>query len=276
MVDMSLLEEAKVLLRRHRIIPKKRLGQNFLVDESVFQLMADYVFLTKNDVVLDVGAGLGFLTKFLAEKCKGVLAVEFDARLVKILREQLKYNPNVGIIEGDIFSAQIPPFNKVVSIPPYNISSQLLLWLFDKKFECATLIFQKEFAERIIAPIGSEEYGWLTVISYYNAELELLDDIPNWMFYPQPEVNSIIVRLKPRKSHPFTVKDEKLFQKLTRFLFTRRNRKVKKVLLSFAKSTHILPVNRLDALVNSFAFQDKRVRELAPEDFGALTNVLSM
>jgi 16S rRNA (adenine1518-N6/adenine1519-N6)-dimethyltransferase len=276
MVDMSLLEEAKLLLRKYRIIPKKRLGQNFLVNPPILQLMTDYALLTGNDVALDVGAGLGFLTKFLAEKCKSVLAVEFDARLVKILREQLKLYSNVEIIEGDIFKIQVPPFNKVVSVPPYNISSQLLLWLFSKKFECATLIFQKEFAKRLIAPIGSEEYCWLTVITYYNAELELLDDVPKWMFHPQPEVNSIIVRLKPRKSHPFPVKDEKLFQKLTQFLFTRRNRKVRKVVPSFIKVTGILPVNKLDALLGSFTFQDRRVRELAPEDFGALTNALAM
>ncbi|MGB9740469.1 MAG: 16S rRNA (adenine(1518)-N(6)/adenine(1519)-N(6))-dimethyltransferase RsmA [Candidatus Bathyarchaeales archaeon] len=276
MFDMSLLEEAKLLLRRYRIFPKRRLGQNFLVNPAVFQLMADYALLTKNDVVLDVGAGLGFLTKFLAEKCRGVLAVELDARLVKILRERFKLCSNAEIIQGDIFSAQIPPFNKVVSVPPYGISSRLLLWLFEKKFECAILVFQEEFAQRLIAPIGSEQYGWLTVITYYNAEVELLNDVPNWMFHPQPKVDSIIVRLKPKIVPPFLVRDEKLFQKLTRFLFIRRNRRVRKVLQSFVKSAGISSTEKISGMLSSFVFQDIRVRELAPEDFGVLANALAM
>jgi 16S rRNA (adenine1518-N6/adenine1519-N6)-dimethyltransferase len=276
MFDTNLLEETKLLLRNYRIVPKRRLGQNFLVDPSVFQLMADYAFLTKEDVALDVGAGLGFLTKFLAEKCKNVLAVELDARLVKILHEQLKLCSNIEIIQGDIFMVQIPTFNKIVSVPPYNISSQLLMWLFGKNFECATLVFQKEFAQRLTAPLGSEEYGWLTVITYYNAEVELLDEVPNWMFHPQPEVNSLIVRLKPRVLHPFPVRDEKLFQRLTQFLFTRRNRKVRKVLQSFIKNAGISPTKKMFDLLDSFALQNKRIRELAPEDFGALANALAM
>lgn len=276
MVEMSLLEETKFLLRRHRIAPKRHIGQNFMVDQSVFPLMADYACLTKTDTVLDIGAGLGFLTKFLAERCKRVIAVELDLKLVKVLREQLGAYSNVEIIGGDVLKVQIPQFNKIVSIPPYNVSSRLLPWLFNKRFECAVLIFQKEFAHHLIAPIGSEEYGWLTVMTYYNAEAELLDDVPKWMFYPQPEVDSTIVRLKPKEPHPFTVKDEKLLQKLTRFLFNRRNRKARNVVYSFIKSAG-LPINvRTKNTLDSLVFIGKRVRELAPEDFGELANALTM
>ena len=276
MVEMSLLEETKFLLRRYRITPKKRLGQNFMVNSSIFQLMADYACVTENDTVLDIGAGMGFLTKFLAKKCKKVLAVEFDAKLVKTLREQLKAHQNVEIIEGNVLRVSIPQFNKVVSIPPYNISSQLLSWLFNKKFECAVMILQKEFARRLVAPIGSEEYGWLTVMTYYNAEVELLDEVPDWMFYPQPEVDSIIVRLKLKKPHPFVVKDEKLLQKLTQFLFNRRNRKVRNVILLFIKSSGFLTTDKAKTILESFSFFDKRVRELAPEDFGELANAFTL
>ncbi|MGB9675701.1 MAG: 16S rRNA (adenine(1518)-N(6)/adenine(1519)-N(6))-dimethyltransferase RsmA [Candidatus Bathyarchaeales archaeon] len=273
---MSLLEETKFLLRRYRITPKKRFGQNFMVNPPIFRLMADYACVTENDTVLDIGAGMGFLTKFLAKECKKVLAVEFDAKLVKMLREQLKTHQNVEIIEGDVLKVPIPQFNKVVSIPPYNISSHLLLWLFNKKFECAVLILQKEFASRLFAPIGSEEYGWLAVITYYNAEVELLDEVSNWMFYPQPEVDSIIVRLKPKKPHPFMVKDEKLFQKIVKFLFNRRNRKVRNVISSFIKSAGFLTTDKAKNILESFSFIDKRVRELAPEDFGELANAFAV
>jgi 16S rRNA (adenine1518-N6/adenine1519-N6)-dimethyltransferase len=235
--------------------------------------MADYASLDQSDVVLDIGAGLGFLTDFLANKCKRVLAVEADTKLVKVLREQLKQLPNVEIIEGDVLKVQIPPFSKVVSIPPYHISSRLLLWLFNKNLDCGVLIFQQEFANRLIASVGSEDYGWLTVIAYYYSEVELLDDVPKCMFYPQPEVDSVIVRLKP-KSPPFTLKDVTLFEQLVRSLFTQRNRKVRNAVVSFLRGARVITAKNMIKMTDTLPFHDKRVRELAPEDFGALANVL--
>ena len=262
---MSLLEETKLLLRRHRIFPKKRLGQHFTIEPSIFQRLADYASLGKDDVILDVGAGLGFLTRFLAEKCGKVLAVELDARLVKVLREQLKGLANVKIVEGDVLKTPLPPFNKVVSIPPYNISSALIQWLFKRNFECAVMVLQKEFANRLVAPIGSEDYGWLTVLTYYHFDAELLDDVPKWFFYPQPEIDSVIVRLKPRPMSPFRLRDQVFFEKLVRTLFTQRNKKVRNVVQQFTEKK----------CADQLPFRDRRVRELAPEDFGELANVLA-
>lgn len=241
-----------------------------MVESSIFQRMADYASLNKSDVVLDIGAGLGFFTRFISEKCQSVLAVELDPKLVKVLREQFMDSSNVDVIEGDLFKVQIRCFNKVVSIPPYNISSSLLLWLFNKNFDCAVLIFQKEFAKRLVASIGSEDYGWLTVTTYYYFEVELLDDVPKWMFYPQPEVGSIIVRLKPKKPKPFPLKDKTLFRQLAQMLFTQRNRKVKNAVSSFIKNAPTAV-----KMADSLPFHDRRVRELAPEDFGELTNALA-
>jgi 16S rRNA (adenine1518-N6/adenine1519-N6)-dimethyltransferase len=246
-----------------------------MIDPSIFQRMAGYASLGSNDVVLDIGAGLGFLTRFLAIKCKGVIAVESDIKLVKALREQFRDLSNVQIIEGDVLKVQIPHFNKAVSIPPYNISSPLLLWFFSKKLDCAVLIFQKEFANRLVASVGSEDYGWLTVVAYYNVEVELLDEIPKWMFYPRPQVNSVIVRLKPKRPPPFTLKNEALFKQLAQALFTQRNRKVRNAISIFIKSMHVISAEDAVKLADSLPFQDKRVRKLAPENFGALTNVLT-
>jgi 16S rRNA (adenine1518-N6/adenine1519-N6)-dimethyltransferase len=271
---MSLLERTKFLLRTYRVFPNKFLGQNFMVESSILQCMANYALLNQNDVVLDIGAGLGFLTRFLSSKCDSVLAVESDAHLVKVLREQLKDLLNIKIIEGDVLKARIPQFNKVVSIPPYHISSRLLLWLFSKNFGCAILIFQKDFANRLVASIGSEDYGWLTVLTHYYVEVELLDNVPKWMFYPQPEVDSIIISLKRREMAPFKLKNEALFRQLVQSLFTQRNRKVRNAILPFMKGIHAIAAEKTVKLVEAFPFGDKRVRELAPEDFGALANAI--
>lgn len=270
---MSLLGKTKFLLREYRIFPKKRLGQHFTVDSSIFQRTAECAELARDDVVLDIGAGLGFLTRFLAEKCERVLAVEADSRLVRVLRELLKDLTNVVVIEGDVFKVQIPPFNKVVSIPPYNISSALIQWLFNKNFDCAVFVFQKEFADRLLASVGSEDYGWLTVLAYHHFEVELFDEVPKWMFYPQPDVDSVIVRLKPRVPPPFHVKDEVFFRRLVQTLFTLRNRKVRNAVQSFIEKCASAKESAQKDL--PLPFRERRVRELAPEDFGELANVLS-
>ncbi|MGQ9506507.1 MAG: 16S rRNA (adenine(1518)-N(6)/adenine(1519)-N(6))-dimethyltransferase RsmA [Candidatus Bathycorpusculaceae bacterium] len=271
---MSLLERTKFLLRRHRIRPKKSLGQNFLVNHSVFQLLADYCSLGSKDVVLDIGAGLGFLTRFLAGTCCEVLAVESDKRLVKVLQQQFKDLSNVKVIEGDVLKVKLPHFNKIVSIPPYHISSPLLLWLFSKDFDCAVFIFQKEFASRLFASVGSENYGWLTVVAYYYVDVEVFDDVPKWMFYPQPEVDSVIVRLKPKKPKPFNLKNGAFFMRLTQSLFTNRNRKVRNAILPFLKGLCGMKADETIKKIENLPFYNKRVRGLAPEDFGALANAL--
>jgi 16S rRNA (adenine1518-N6/adenine1519-N6)-dimethyltransferase len=268
------VSETKRLLRTFRIVPNRLLGQNFMVDTSIFPKLADYASIGKTDVVLDAGAGFGFLTRFLANKCESVLAVEKDPQVAAVLREQLKGLANVTVIEGDVLKAAVPCFSKAVSIPPYQISSRLLLWLFDRSFDCAVLILQKEFAGRLVAAVGSEDYGWLTVATCYSAEVQLLDAVPNFMFYPPPEVDSVIVRLAPWKTVPFEVKDEAFFRRMVRWLFTQRNKKLSNALVPFIKSTFNLAKADAEKAASTFPFREKRVRELPPETFGELANAL--
>jgi 16S rRNA (adenine1518-N6/adenine1519-N6)-dimethyltransferase len=246
-----------------------------MIESSIFQRMTDYASLNRDDVTLDVGAGLGFLTRFLAEMCRGVLAVEADDRLVEVLREQLWDLPKVEVIEGNVLKIQIPVFNKVVSIPPYQVSSRLLLWLFNKSFNSVVLILQKEFANRLTAPVGSENYGWLTVLTYYHAECEHFEDVPKSFFYPQPDVDSIIVRLEPKKPAPFTVSNRMLFTKFVQSIFTERNRKVRNAIRPFLRNVLMRTTEDAEKTVRTLPFRDERVRHLAPEDFGALLNALS-
>ncbi|MBS7647585.1 MAG: 16S rRNA (adenine(1518)-N(6)/adenine(1519)-N(6))-dimethyltransferase RsmA [Candidatus Bathyarchaeia archaeon] len=269
---MNLLEETKLLLRRYRIFPKKRLGQHFTVDPSIFHRMVEYAALSSDDVVLDVGAGFGFLTRYLAAKCQRVLAVELDSKVAAILRLRLKDLPNVIVIEGDVFKVPLPPFNKVVAIPPYSISSQLIRWLFNKSFHCAILVLQKEFARRLVAPMGTEDYGWLTILTYYYLDVELLDEVPRYAFYPPPEVDSTILLLKPKHPRPFSLKNEEWFERFVRVMFTQRNRKVKNAIRAFAEKEL---AKGSSPISSSIPFKEKRVRELAPEDFGVLANVLA-
>lgn len=232
--------------------------------------MIGYADLTASDTILEVGAGFGSLTRFLAKRGKKVIAVEADSTLASILRERLSDLPNVETLEGDILTTDIAAFDKVVSTPPYSISSPLLFWLLEKPFKLAVLTFQEEFARRLIANVGSKDYSRLTVNTYYKADVETLDHVSKNCFYPPPDVDSTIVRIKP-KPKPFRVKDEKAFSGLVQAAFTQRNKKLRNAIRPFLHNYGV-PTMTAQAMADSLIFHDKRVRELAPEDFGAVAN----
>jgi 16S rRNA (adenine1518-N6/adenine1519-N6)-dimethyltransferase len=267
------LDQIQQLLKTYNIAPNKLLGQNFLIEPMLYTKLSSYAKITKSDVVLDAGAGFGFLTRYLSDKCSKVVAVEKDPQIIKILNEQVKHLNNVIVIKGDILKATLPHFNKVIAIPPYYLSSNLVVWIIHKKIDCATMILQKEFAERLVAPVGSEKYGWLTVIMYQHGVAQLLDSVAKSMFYPQPEVDSIILRIIHHEKKPFEVK-ETVFLKLVKWLFTQRNRKLVKALIPFLRENYNLDKEHAKKLALSVPLHSKRVRELSPQDFGAIANAL--
>ena len=269
------LSETKRLLRTFRIVPNRVLGQNFMVEPSLFSKLTEYAALGQSDVVLDAGAGFGFLTQFLADKCKAVVAVEKDPRVAAVLRAQVKNCTNVTVVEGDALKAELPAFNKVVSIPPYYLSSRLVTWLLEREAQRAVLVLQREFADKLVAPVGSENYGWLTVVVFHEVQVELLDLVHKNMFYPQPKVDSVVIRLVPWKTAPFEVKDKAFFKSMVRSVFTQRNRKLSKALVSFLKSTRKIAKEEARKIACEVPFAEKRVRELAPRDFGELENALA-
>jgi 16S rRNA (adenine1518-N6/adenine1519-N6)-dimethyltransferase len=268
------LEETKQLLRSHRISPNKFLGQNFMVEPSLYPKLCTHAALSKGDVVLDAGAGFGWLTCFLADKCKSVVAVEKDPQVARVLREQVRDFGNVAVIEGDVLKVPLPDFNKVIAIPPYYLSSHLVTWLLERHIDCAVLILQKEFAAHLATSVGSDKYGWLTVVTYQGAEIELLDPVPKVMFYPQPEVDSIILRLKPWSKKPFEVKDQALFVRMMKWLFTQRNKKLGKAIAPFFRDNFKLSKQDAENLAHTLPFHDRRPRELSPENFGAIADAL--
>lgn len=269
------LEQVEQLIKSQRITPNKGLGQNFLVEPTLYPKLCTYAKLTVHDVVLDAGAGFGFLTLFLAEKCKEVIAVEKDRQLAAVVREQTRNLSNVSVVEGDVLKVDLPAFNKVITLPPYYLSSNLVTWLLSRNIDCAVLVVQKEFAQRLVAAVGSEDYSWLTVFVYQQALAEVFEEVPKRLFYPQPEVDSIILRLTPHKTKPFEIMDKESFIRLVKSLFTERNKKLAKALSPFLRSNFNLTKQEAEKFAQTIPSHDKRVRELLPEDFGAIANALS-
>jgi len=267
-------EEIKQLLLANKISPNQFLGQNFMVEPAFYSKLGSYAELNTLDVVLDVGAGFGFLTRYLSDKCRGVVAVEKDSRLAAFLRVQFRTFETVTLVEGDVLKVELPSFNKVIAIPPYYLSSHLIMWVLERRVDCVVMILQKEFAQRLVASVGSGEYGWLTVFVHQQAEAKLLDAVSKDMFYPEPEVDSVIVYLKPWRIKPFEVQNIAVFVRLVKWLFTQRNKKLAKAMVPFIKSNFKFSKQDAEKLAHSLLHCENRVRDLSPKDFGAIANAL--
>jgi len=235
--------------------------------------MISYAEIGQGEVVLEIGAGLGFLTELLSRRCKEVIAVEVDPKLLEILRERFSDAGNIRILEGDILKITVPLFSKVVSTPPYSISSPLLFWLLNRDFMCAIMVLQKEFGQRLTAKPNSRDYSRLTVVAHFRTDVEILDDVPRPMFWPAPKVGSVIVRLRTRRA-PYTVKDFPLFLEILRILFSQRNKKVRSAIKPFLEGLN-LPDKDAGEWPRSLPFTGRRVRELNPENFASIANELA-
>jgi len=275
-----MMDQTLALLRRHGIRLSKRAGQHQVIDPTVLEQMVDYAELSRDDVVLEVGAGIGNLTLLLAARAGKVIAVERDRRLMRVLGERLRVHSNVKLLCGDALQIELPKFNKVVANLPYGISSDITFRLLKRKFELAILMYQREFAERLVAKPGSDDYGRLTVNAYYRASVELLGEVPPEAFFPQPKVTSAIVRLKPREP-PFDVADESMFFNVVRALFQHRRQRVRNALYrSFGEvfpGVKVSKVKRRATIDQKLpkALAETPVIDLAPEKFGVIANLLT-
>lgn len=243
---------------------KKNLGQNFLIDKNIAELEIKQANIASNDTVLEIGPGLGILTKLLAEKAKKVIAIEIDENLINNLKKTLP--ENVDLIHEDALKIDfktLPKFNKIVSNLPYQISSPITFKFLDYNFELAILIYQKEFAERLVANLGSKNYSRLSVGIYYKSICKILRIVPKTCFKPQPKVDSSVVKIIPRKSPPFIVIDENFFFELTKNLFSYRRKKIKSILKN---------LYRLD--LKDIPYLENRVEELSPMQIGLLSDKL--
>jgi 16S rRNA (adenine1518-N6/adenine1519-N6)-dimethyltransferase len=266
-------------LRRYGIRLNKRSGQTHVIDPSLLMRMVDYADISSRDLVLEIGAGIGNLTRLLAERAEKVIAVERDVKLFQVLRDRLKDLANVDLVNADILRMELPRFNKVVANLPYAISSPITFKLLEHDFELAVLMYQREFAKRLVAQPASKDYGRLTVSVYYRAKVELLEEVDPSAFFPKPKVSSMIVRLRPR-SPPFQVIDEALFFNVVRALFQHRRQKVRNALFHSFNEVFPQPKPKSERhkIVDEMIPKDLancRVMDLAPEELGSISNYIA-
>ena len=253
--------ETSRLISQTGVVPKKSKGQNFLTDERVARRHVDYAEIEKGDRVLEVGPGLGILTDILVQRSDDVTCIELDDTLAEFISE--KYGDIITLIHADAMKVDFPPFDRFVSNLPYSISTPVIFKLLECDFKKAVVMVQKEFADRMVAPVGTDDYSRLTVNLYYRAECRILEKVPASRFNPKPKVDSALVEIVPREA-PFKVLDERTFFKVTEITFNHRRKKIGTSL----KAAGMIPKGA------TVPFMDERVEVLTPEDIGQLSDAV--
>jgi 16S rRNA (adenine1518-N6/adenine1519-N6)-dimethyltransferase len=254
--------EVKAVLAQIGVSPAKSRGQNFLVDDTVADREVDYLGISTGETVLEIGPGLGVLTSRLVPRAGKVIAIELDHAIASYVRSE--FGGQVELIEGDALHAEWPVFDRFISNIPYSISSPLIFKLLDHDFKMAVIMVQKEFADRMVAKADSDDYSRLSVSVYYRAQAEMMEKVGRNRFWPEPEVDSAVIRLTPRPP-PFQVKDERLFLKLVEVLFLHRRKKISTVL----KGGFVRPEK-----IDRIPYKDQRVEAISPEQIGELADAV--
>ena len=269
----------KTLLKAWDCRPKKRLGQSFLSDPSTAATITTRARLSPQDVILEIGAGLGALTIPLAQAVKKVYAIEKDRQLIDLLKtELLTYKiSNCEIIEGDILQIDLRKYTAlagrkmtVLGNLPYNISSQILVKMIQSRhdFERAIFMFQKELAQRISARPGGKEYGRITAMLRYCAEVKTLLTVKAGAFYPPPKVDSIVIEINFKPTTDYGSHDEAMLFAVIKAAFGNRRKTLKNALT--ASGLPIDSQTALRALSSAGIDHSRRAETLEPGEFVAL------
>ena len=223
----SILEETKFIMKKYNIKANKSLGQNFLISQEVIDTIVDCSKITKEDLVIEIGPGLGTLTKKLLEQAGKVICIELDTKMIEILKDRFSLYDNFELINSDVLKVDLQNIiknekekgiiknAKIVANLPYYITTPIIMKLLEEKLELEsiTVMIQKEVADRLIAIPGEKNTGAITYSVYYYAESEGILEVPNNSFIPEPEVTSKVIKLNIRKEPVVTPKNkEKLFK----------------------------------------------------------------
>jgi len=258
--------------------PKKSLGQNFLVDKNIQRKIIEACSFKPRDIVLEIGAGRGELTRLIAHQVASLFSLEIDASLYASLHDDLKGCANVKIINGDILKFNLKKFSrrfkkiKVVGNIPYYISTPIIECLLGvkEKIDSIFITVQKEFARRIVAHSGSKDYGSLSLFIQHHTHPKILFNIKRTSFFPSPKVDSSFLRLEIKKARGRDNRvDEKLLFRLIRSAFNQRRKTLRNSLKDIAATVD------LEAFFNQYNInRNIRPEGLCPADFLNLTNFL--
>ena len=284
---MKLVEPAKTIeiIKENNFAFQKKYGQNFLIDGRVLEKIVDAAQVSSEDFIIEIGPGIGTLTQALCERGAKVLAIEIDKKLIPILEDNLKGYENIEIINDDVMKLDLNRLIeeknenrpvKIVANLPYYITTPIIMSLFEKNVPMisATLMVQKEVAQRMQAGPGSKAYGALSLSVQYYSVPEITANVPQNCFIPRPNVDSAIIRLNRRNEPPVRTNDEKLLFAVIRAAFCQRRKTLQNALSNSAE----LSVSK-EAAANAIEKAQLpplvRGEALRLEEFAALANILA-
>lgn len=282
----NILEETKFIMNKYNIKAVKSLGQNFLVNQEVVNTIVECSEITKEDLVIEIGPGLGTLTKELLEKAGKVICIEIDTKMLSILKERFALYDNFELINNDVLKVNLQEVIKkeketgriknvkVVANLPYYITTPIIMKLLENKLdlESITVMIQKEVADRLIAIPGKKNTGAITYSVYYYAESEDILEVPNSSFIPEPEVTSKVIKLKIRKEtivNPIDV--DKMFQVIKNAFMQKR-----KTLINSLNNNGVLKNKEqgIEMLRKLNINEQIRPEELTIEEFAKISDKL--
>lgn len=267
------------LLRKYNLRALKSRGQNFLVSTDTALAVLRRASLNKEDAVIEVGTGLGYLTIPLAGQVKEVISFEIDPRLIEIMHSEYEIPPNMKIVHRDILRADFPAISreteqklKIIGNLPYYISSPILFKVWETRafFLEAFFMLQKEVADRLLSPPGHKEYGILSVLYGYCADIKELLKVPASQFFPRPEVDSKVVGIHFREPN-VEAQDENFLTILVKTAFQKRRKTMQNALASVPS---LSPADIKEALEAIDIDPKRRPETLSPEEFARLSNLL--
>ena len=284
----NLEQKTKFIMKKYGISANKSLGQNFLINEDVVNSIVESSKINKEDLVIEIGPGLGTLTEYLLEKAGRVVAIELDTRMIKILNERFFMYDNFNVLNQDVLKVDLASlikdekekYNlknaKIVANLPYYITTPIIMKLLEEELdiESITVMIQKEVADRLISIPGEKLSGAITYSVYYYAESESIMLVENNSFIPEPEVQSEVIKLNIRKEPAIDLKDKELFFKLIKVAFSQRR---KTLMNAFVNGGIFKDKNECKAVFEKLGFDvNVRGENLSMEDFARLSAQLGM
>lgn len=283
-MDNATLSGVLDLLGTRELRPHKGLGQNFLIDKNILQNIVSAAGITGDDVVLEIGSGLGALTLFLADVASRVITVEIDKKLIPILRDIFAERPNITLLPGDVLEFDWEhDFIRFLNDPrdrlvicanlPYYITSPIIFKILENRHRVrqAVLMVQQEVAERLVAAPGTRDYSLLTVMVARLAEVQMVTRVSRRCFYPSPDVDSAVIRLIPYIAPRVGVESEEVFNRLVRAIFQSR----RKTLLNSLVNNGLIGRDTAIRVLESLGIDPRRRGEtLSVEEIARIANKL--
>lgn len=281
---MNLSQETKFIMKKYNIIANKSYGQNFLIDEYTVSNIVDGADVNKDDLIIEIGPGLGTLTSLLLEKAGKVICVELDKKMINILNDRFSLYNNFELINNDILKVDLKSLIaenknnfknvKVVANLPYYITTPIIMKLLEDKLDLTsiTVMVQKEVAERLAESPGGKETGAITYSINYYTNPKLVLDVSKECFIPSPKVDSAVLQLMVLDTPKVKVIDEKLFFKVIKLAFLQK----RKTLLNSLSNSGLESKEFLEEMLNTLNIDLKiRAEQLRLEQFGEISDYIS-